>query len=84
MLAGLATNRVIVAMRGDGILLRSSKIMLVVGTILNLINQGDALFGAAAFNLPKALLTYSVPFFVSLYAAVAARLEADRRSRQRP
>ena len=82
MMAGLASNRVIAAVLSHGILLRSSKIMVVVGTILNLINQGDALFGATALDVPKALLTYSVPFCVSLYAAVAARLEADRMTRR--
>jgi hypothetical protein len=31
----------------DGIPLRSGCVALVVGTILNLINQGDAIFGMA-------------------------------------
>jgi hypothetical protein len=34
----------------DGIPLRSAWVALVVGTILNVINQGDAVFGTAALN----------------------------------
>ena len=60
-----------------GILRRSFGVALIVGTILNLINQGDALFGSARLNLLKMLLTYSVPFCVSTYGAVAYRLSAE-------
>jgi hypothetical protein len=34
----------------DGIPLRSFKVAVVVGTALNLINQGDALFDEAKIN----------------------------------
>ena len=47
-------------------------VALVVGTILNLINQGDALFASAALHWPKLGLTYCVPFCVSLYGAFSA------------
>jgi hypothetical protein len=60
-----------------GILRRSLGVALIVGTILNLINQGDALFGSVRLNLLKMLLTYSVPFCVSTYGAVAYRLSAE-------
>ena len=36
-------------------------ITLVVGTILNLINQGDAIFGGMAINWTKIVLTYIAP-----------------------
>ena len=36
---------------------RSLLVMLVVGSILNVINQGDALLHAGAVNIPKLLLT---------------------------
>lgn len=45
---------------------------LVVGTILNLINQGDAVFGDKPAVLWKLLLTYCVPYCVSTYGAVMA------------
>jgi hypothetical protein len=58
----------------DGIPLRSFWGAVVVGTILNLINQGDAVFGAAQVNWVKVVLTYFVPYAVSTYGAVSYRL----------
>ena len=58
----------------DGIPLRSFYVALVVGTILNLINQGDALLGASHINWTKIVLTYFVPYAVSTYGAVSYRL----------
>lgn len=46
----------------DGIPRRSLYVALVVGTILNLINQGDAL-GDGSINWLKVALTYVVPFY---------------------
>jgi hypothetical protein len=45
----------------DGVPRRSFFVALVVGTVLNLINQGDALLGAAPINWLKVILTYFVP-----------------------
>jgi hypothetical protein len=61
----------------DGIPRRSFLVALIVGTILNLINQGDALFGG------KLVLTFAVPYCVATYGAVSYRLGAWRSSRQR-
>ena len=47
--------------------MRSFFVALVVGTILNLINQGDALFGDAHLNIIKVILTYAVPYCVATY-----------------
>jgi hypothetical protein len=58
----------------DGIPRRSFLVAILVGTILNLINQGDALFGAAIVNWTKISLTYLVPYAVSTYGAVSFRL----------
>jgi len=60
----------------DGIPLRSFYVALVVGTILNLINQGDALFATAQINWIKIVLTYFVPYAVSTYGAVSYRLSS--------
>jgi len=46
----------------------------VVGTILNLINQGDAILEATSLNWIKIILTYFVPYAVSTYGAVSYRL----------
>lgn len=63
----------------DGIPRRSFAVALVVGTILNLINQADALFGAHPFSATKAALTYLVPYCVATYGAVSYVLKARRR-----
>ena len=62
----------------DGVPLRSFLVALVVGTVLNLINQGDALFGAAAINWLKVILTYFVPYTVCTYGAVSFQLRKMR------
>jgi hypothetical protein len=46
----------------DGVQRRSFAVALIVGTILNLINQGDALFGQDHLNLTKIVLTFAVPY----------------------
>ena len=60
----------------EGIPRRSASVMLVVGTILNLINQGDALLGSGRINIAKLLLTYAVPYCVATYGAVSYRYRA--------
>jgi hypothetical protein len=60
---------------------RSFAVSLIVGTILNLINQGDALVGAANLNLTKILLTYAVPYCVATYGAVSYRLNVAQAAR---
>lgn len=55
---------------------RSLVVAAVVGTLLNLINQGHVLFGDAEFRLWTALLTYCVPFCVSTYG-VSMSFAAD-------
>ena len=44
--------------------LKGFKVAAVVGTVLLLINQFDALFGATEFRVIPAILTYCVPFAV--------------------
>lgn len=53
---------------------RATKVALVVGTILILINHGDALLrGDIPLNrILKMLLTVTVPYMVSTYSAVEA------------
>lgn len=54
----------------------SLKIALVVGGILNLINQGHAIFGPEAVSISHVLLNFIVPFCVASYSA--ARNIIDR------
>lgn len=58
----------------DGVPRRSLLVALIVGTVLNLINQGDALLGAGELNWTKAVLTFVVPYCVATYGAVSFRL----------
>ena len=57
---------------------RSLRVAVIVGTILNLINQGDALFAGRTPDLTKLLLTFVVPYFVSTYGAVSFRMQLAR------
>ena len=59
-----------IALRPD-IVKRSVLVALVVGTILNLINQGDAVMGDEHIDTMKCVLTYIVPYLVSTYGAVS-------------
>ena len=61
----------------DGVPKRSLVVALIVGTILNLINQGDALVVGARLNLTKLILTFVVPYAVATYGAVSYRLRAS-------
>ena len=61
----------------DGIPRRSLGVAAVVGTVLNLVNQGDALLGDHPIHWPKLLLTYCVPYIVATYGAVSYRMREE-------
>jgi methyl-accepting chemotaxis protein len=60
-------------------LIRSLKTSLVVGTVLNLINQGSAIFGDGEVSVLKILLTYAVPYGVATYAGTTTVLNHMRK-----
>jgi hypothetical protein len=62
------------------IVIRSTKVALVVGSILGVINHGDAMLAGTldVTRWLKIALTYVVPYAVSTYAAVSA-LRASQR-----
>jgi hypothetical protein len=63
----------------DGLPKRALIVALVIGSILNLINQGDILLRQpGAVNAAKLLLTFIVPYLVSTYGAVSYRFHAER------
>lgn len=62
----------------DGVPGRSLRVALIVGTVLNLINQGDAILAVASINWLKVVLTYCVPYAVCTYGAVSSQLNAAR------
>ncbi len=66
--------------RERGIVRRAAITAVIVGTILNLIAQGDFLARGEALNWWKIALTYCVPYCVATYGAVSARIDQYRRS----
>jgi hypothetical protein len=68
----------------DGVPRRSLWVALLVGTILNLINQGDTLVSGQRLDFAKLALTYIVPYVVSTYGAVSFRLHAGRTTATHP
>lgn len=60
-------------------LLGGLKIALVVGVAVNLINQGEQILGLqfADISIPKLLVTFCIPFCVSIYNGTMTRLRFD-------
>ena len=56
------------------IVVDSIKVMLVVGTILNAINQGNDIIQGYDIKWLKVSLTYAVLYLVSTYASVKTAL----------
>jgi hypothetical protein len=48
---------------------------LLIGSLLNVINQGDALFGDGKVQTFKLMLTYLVPYGVATYSATSITLK---------
>ena len=59
------------------------KISLVVGTMLNLVNQGEYLLAGQRLMIGHALLNYLVPFLVACYSGAKA-LPIHQSGRQAP
>lgn len=51
---------------------RSLMVTVIVGTALNIINQGPEMLGGNWPVLWKVMLTYAVPFLVASYGSYAA------------
>ncbi|MCE7994978.1 MAG: nitrate/nitrite transporter NrtS [Roseivirga sp.] len=75
----LRNNKVITAMLEPSGLLVALKMSLVVGSILNCINQSECIFALdfEKLQLGKFLITYTVPFFVSLYTSTIIKLRSN-------
>ena len=59
----------------NGVPRRSLIVALVVGSVLNLINRGDALLAGGPIDWAKIVLTFAVPYCVSTYGAVSYHLK---------
>jgi cytochrome bd-type quinol oxidase subunit 2 len=59
------------------VLTRSVLVALIVGTVLNAINQGQEFLEGQPVNWLRLILTYAVPFFVASYGAYSAFCRLD-------
>lgn len=59
---------------------RSVSTSLIVGTLLNMINQGQAIWGDQSLVLSSFLLTFLVPYFVSTVSGTLTALEHQKNS----
>ena len=73
-------SRICLCCVSDGVPRRSLVVALIVGTILNLINQGDALLGSGELNFSNIILTFAVPYCVATYGAVSYRMRGMQAS----
>jgi len=64
-------------MTSPSVVKRALKVSFIVGTLLNIINQGDILLSLNLENLhiAKFMLTYLVPYTVTTYTATALKIE---------
>lgn len=65
------------AMRTRGNAIAALKVSVVVGTVLNLVNNGPAWWHGGSVSLWKVLLNYLVPYCVSSYSAARNQVQAD-------
>jgi hypothetical protein len=72
----MALIRLLGIARRREIMLPALKVALVVGTMLNLVNQGGNLLEGLPVNIMQMLLNFFVPYCVSSYSA--ARNEMRR------
>lgn len=66
---GMTMKNLLRAARSRKVVLNALRVSLVVGSILNLINQGGALLSGSGVSWAHILLNYVVPFCVSSYSA---------------
>ena len=65
---------------------RASRVAIVVGIVLGLLNHGDAIVSGSftGVHLAKICLTFLVPYSVSTYSSVLAIREQAAAAGQRP
>lgn len=71
-------RRILALALDAGIPRRSLWVALWVGSVLNLINQGDAILAGGPINVLKIGLTFCVPYCVATYGAVSFRLRQEQ------
>ncbi|MDI1309314.1 MAG: nitrate/nitrite transporter NrtS [Methylotenera sp.] len=62
------------------ILKNSIKVSLIVGTILNLINQGEHFLSDGSISYAHLIMNYLVPYLVSTYSASINEISTGKRN----
>lgn len=73
-----ATQKFLVAWFSRQVVTNAVRVSLVVGTCLNLINQGGALWSGEGVEWGKFALNFAVPYLVASYSA--AKIKAAKAS----
>lgn len=76
-------NGLLYAFRSASICRSAFRVALLVGTLLNIINQGGALWNGADIDWFHGLLNYLVPFLVSSYSAGKKGLEDEQQEERK-
>ncbi len=63
----------------NGVPRRSLIVAVIIGTVINLINQGDVLVTGGDLNWLKIGLSYILPYCVATYGAVSVQMKMSRR-----
>jgi hypothetical protein len=69
--------RLLVHMLSRTVVINAIKVSLFVGTCLNAINQGAAIWRGDDVEWGKFLLNYAVPYLVASYSAAKARMALE-------
>lgn len=72
--------RIVSAACSGAIARAAARLSLVVGTALNVINQGDALFGGGDVRWGLVLMNFAVPYCVASYSAARNQLQHETSS----
>lgn len=76
-------NGLLYAFRSVSIRRSAFRVALMVGTLLNIINQGGVLWHGADIDWFHGLLNYLVPLLVSSYSAGKRGLEDEKQQEER-
>lgn len=71
-------SRLLPAMLARPVVFNAAKVALVVGTCLNLINQGPTVWHGGEIEWGKLLLNFVVPYLVASYSGAKATMNPER------
>ena len=55
----------------------ATRVMIVVGTCLNIVNQGETIWYGGSVDWSRFVMNYGVPFLVASYSAAKARMSIE-------